>query len=370
MLALFGGDHQRARESFASAGADPVAQGLHARLLLLDGHVGAAIELLEKAGGSAAHLTALLVEAKAMSGEEEKARELFSSIESRSSPPRTTRSCTASSPSARATTPRRAHYEAAVDADSREPVYAFRLGYPRRSTARRTVRSRRTSSAARPRRSTCARSSTWAFSTRTSSATTKRVFATSRCSRRTRSNPRATLYFGDAEASSDMYYDREKEKERSRRNQLLQIPITDFRCRSEARNCLQKMDIHTLGDLIKKTESELLSYKNFGETSLSEIKRILAQKGFRLGQGADVPMGAAAVAAADSEHQRAMSEPVSVLELSSRSQRCMDRLGIETLADLTKRSELELISQKNFGVTSLNEVKRKLKERGLGLATS
>lgn len=181
-------------------------------------------------------------------------------------------------------------------------------------------------------------------------------------------HPRAAMYLIDAEASCDMYYDREKEKERSRRNQLLQIPITDFELSVRSRNCLQKMNIHTLGDLIKKTEAELLSYKNFGETSLNEIKRILAQKGFRLGQGLDderqrhkkLP---------DSEHEKLLSEPVSVLELSSRSQRCMDRLGIETLADLTKRTELELVSQKNFGVTSLNEVKRKLKERSLSLAS-
>ena len=47
----------------------------------------------------------------------------------------------------------------------------------------------------------------------------------------------------------------------------------------------------------------------------------------------------------------------------------MDRLGIETIADLLGRNELELVSQKNFGVTSLNEVKRKLTERGLNLTT-
>ena len=46
----------------------------------------------------------------------------------------------------------------------------------------------------------------------------------------------------------------------------------------------------------------------------------------------------------------------------------MDRLGIETIADLMQRNELELVSQKNFGVTSLNEVKRKLSDRGLHLA--
>ncbi len=181
-------------------------------------------------------------------------------------------------------------------------------------------------------------------------------------------NYRARMYLGDAEASLDMYYDREKEKERSRRNQLLQIPITDFELSVRSRNCLQKMNIHTLGDLIKKTEAELLSYKNFGETSLNEIKRILAQKGFRLGQGLDEERSRQK-ALPDSEHEKMLSEPVSVLELSSRSQRCMDRLGIESIGELIKRTELELVSQKNFGVTSLNEVKRKLKTRSLSLAS-
>ena len=45
------------------------------------------------------------------------------------------------------------------------------------------------------------------------------------------------------------------------------------------------MQIRTLGDLLKITESELLAYKNFGETSLIEIKQMLAAKGLRLGQG-------------------------------------------------------------------------------------
>ncbi len=178
---------------------------------------------------------------------------------------------------------------------------------------------------------------------------------------------RARLYAKDAQASLDMYYDREIEKERSRRNQLLQLPVTDFELSVRSRNCLAKMNIHTLGDLIQKSETELLSYKNFGETSLSEIKRILVQKGLRLGMGLDDGRKDSPELP-DSEQSKLLQEPVSVLELSSRSQRCMDKLGIESLADLVSRTELELVSQKNFGVTSLNEVKKKLKERGLSLA--
>ncbi len=184
------------------------------------------------------------------------------------------------------------------------------------------------------------------------------------------SNPhhgRARLYLRDAENSQSMYYDRDKEKENVRKLQVLQIPVTEFELSVRSRNCLQKMGIHTLGDLVIKTEAELLSYKNFGETSLQEIRKILNQKKLRLGEntrGDD-----SFLLTVEGEGASLLGEPVSLLELSSRSQRCMDRLGIETIADLLQRNELELVSQKNFGVTSLNEVKRKLSDRGLNLAS-
>ena len=79
----------------------------------------------------------------------------------------------------------------------------------------------------------------------------------------------ARLYLEDAKAGMEMYYDEDLEKKEDRLNQILRIPITDFELSVRARNCLNKMDIMTLGDLVKKTESELLSYKNFGETSLT-----------------------------------------------------------------------------------------------------
>ncbi|MBT6452919.1 MAG: tetratricopeptide repeat protein [Planctomycetes bacterium] len=182
------------------------------------------------------------------------------------------------------------------------------------------------------------------------------------------SNPdhaRARLYLRDASASQSMYYDRDKDKDNVRKQQVLQIPVTEFELSVRSRNCLQKMGIHTLGDLVSKSEPELLSYKNFGETSLQEIRKILNQKKLRLGEGTRSDDNF--MLSIDGEAASLLGEPVSLLELSSRSQRCMDRLGIETIADLMQRNELELVSQKNFGVTSLNEVKRKLSDRGLNL---
>ncbi len=185
-------------------------------------------------------------------------------------------------------------------------------------------------------------------------------------------HPRARLFKRDAESSKNMYYDEDRERKEDKRLQILRTPVTDFELSVRSRNCLQKMKIDTLGDLILKTESELLSYKNFGETSLQEIKSILASKGLRLGMRTEEALAyappedaaaAAALAAADDKAARG----IETLELSVRSRRCMERLGIKTLGELLDKSEPELLAAPNFGQTSLNEVRQKLSELGLAL---
>ncbi len=57
------------------------------------------------------------------------------------------------------------------------------------------------------------------------------------------------------------------------------------------------------------------------------------------------------------------------LELSVRSRRALSRLGVDTLVDLIQKTEAELLGCKNFGVTSLNEIKDRLNTFGLGLRT-
>ncbi|MGB7160895.1 MAG: DNA-directed RNA polymerase subunit alpha C-terminal domain-containing protein, partial [Tepidisphaeraceae bacterium] len=97
---------------------------------------------------------------------------------------------------------------------------------------------------------------------------------------------RARLFMKDVESARSMYYD-DDDRRGDRKNVVLEIPITDFELSVRSRNCLKKMNIRSLGDLLRTTEQELLSYKNFGETSLNEIKALLAQKGLRLGQAAE-----------------------------------------------------------------------------------
>jgi DNA-directed RNA polymerase subunit alpha len=52
-------------------------------------------------------------------------------------------------------------------------------------------------------------------------------------------------------------------------------------------NCLKNANIRTIGDLVQKSESEMLRTKNFGKKSLTEIKAILAQMGLSFGMKLD-----------------------------------------------------------------------------------
>ena len=52
-------------------------------------------------------------------------------------------------------------------------------------------------------------------------------------------------------------------------------------------NCLKNANIQTIGELVQKTEAEMLKTKNFGRKSLNEIKEILAQMGLSLGMKID-----------------------------------------------------------------------------------
>jgi DNA-directed RNA polymerase subunit alpha len=170
----------------------------------------------------------------------------------------------------------------------------------------------------------------------------------------------------------NMYYDEDMERKEDRLNQILRIPITDFELSVRARNCLNKMNIMTLGDLVRQTEQELLSYKNFGETSLNEIKDILSSKGLRLGMAREEAVQSIEQNRrkyATGENSELLNKPITDLELSIRARRTVEVLGCLTLGDIVQHSEEELLGMPNFGVTSLQELKSKLGDLGLKLKT-
>jgi len=179
----------------------------------------------------------------------------------------------------------------------------------------------------------------------------------------------ALLYLKDTEASSDQYYDEDAQKKRDRMSQVLSVPVTDFELSVRSRNCLQKMGILTLGDLCRCTEQELLSSKNFGDTSLEEIGEMLQSKGLKLGQLAPErhEIEAFEPESLSPDEQALLDRPISELNLSVRARKCMIRLGINTIAELVRRTGDDLLECKNFGVTSLNEVREKLSLQSLKL---
>ena len=67
----------------------------------------------------------------------------------------------------------------------------------------------------------------------------------------------------------------------------LRLPISELELSVRSSNCLREANIKTIADLVKKTEDEMLSFKNFGKKSLAEIKDLLAGMGLNLGMTID-----------------------------------------------------------------------------------
>jgi len=184
-------------------------------------------------------------------------------------------------------------------------------------------------------------------------------------------NKRARLFMTDVMASKGMIKDEEGPGDRFKRSALLDTPVTDFELSVRARTCLKKMAIRTLGDLIKTTEQELMSFKNFGDNSLVEIKQMLAAKGLKLGQGREEGFRSSRKSVTDqykgTPQEGVVGKAVNELNLSVRARKALQLLGIHSLGELISHTEAELLGVKNFGATSLAEVRQKLTELGLTL---
>jgi DNA-directed RNA polymerase subunit alpha len=71
--------------------------------------------------------------------------------------------------------------------------------------------------------------------------------------------------------------------EEQKLNENLFRSVDELELSVRSANCLQNANIKTIGDLVQKTEAEMLKTKNFGRKSLKEIKEILAEMGLTLG---------------------------------------------------------------------------------------
>jgi len=67
----------------------------------------------------------------------------------------------------------------------------------------------------------------------------------------------------------------------------LRMPVSELELSVRSANCLKEAKIRTIGELVQKTESEMLKYRNFGKKSLAEIQEIIKEMGLALGMKID-----------------------------------------------------------------------------------
>ena len=68
-----------------------------------------------------------------------------------------------------------------------------------------------------------------------------------------------------------------------RSSQKLNMSLAELKLSVRATNCLESENIHTVRDLVRRTEDQLLEVRNFGETTLNEVQEKLTELGLRLG---------------------------------------------------------------------------------------
>ena len=93
------------------------------------------------------------------------------------------------------------------------------------------------------------------------------------------------ITFEEEEEAEMSYPEDEEEKETFNENLLRSVDELELSVRSA--NCLKHANIKLIGDLVQKTEAEILATKNFGRKSLNEIKEILSEMGLGLGMRLD-----------------------------------------------------------------------------------
>jgi DNA-directed RNA polymerase subunit alpha len=93
----------------------------------------------------------------------------------------------------------------------------------------------------------------------------------------------------------------EVDEEVSRLRQMLSKSVDELELSVRSSNCLRAAKVRTLGELVQKTEQEMLKQRNFGRKSLKEIEDILVDMGLRFGMDVSEIYGGAAPAAKPAE---------------------------------------------------------------------
>jgi len=90
-------------------------------------------------------------------------------------------------------------------------------------------------------------------------------------------------FFIHTEEEIEVEEEEEEDEETLRIRQLLLTRVDELELSVRSSNCLRAANIQILGDLVRRTESEMLKYRNFGRKSLNELNAILDELGLSFG---------------------------------------------------------------------------------------
>jgi len=89
--------------------------------------------------------------------------------------------------------------------------------------------------------------------------------------------------FAQLEGSELAAFDAPVQRSSQQFDPILLRPVDELELTVRSANCLKAENIYYIGDLIQRTENELLKTPNLGRKSLNEIKEVLASRGLTLG---------------------------------------------------------------------------------------
>lgn len=93
--------------------------------------------------------------------------------------------------------------------------------------------------------------------------------------------------FKKFEVSEDKESVEDIDPEIQQKRNLLRMPIEDLELSVRSYNCLNDAKVRTIGDLVRKKESEMLRFRNFGKKSLAELTKVLKERGLEFGMDVD-----------------------------------------------------------------------------------
>ncbi len=167
------------------------------------------------------------------------------------------------------------------------------------------------------------------------------------------------------------------------------VDVAELDLSIRSSNCLRHAGVHLVSELIKLPSWTLLDIRNFGVTSLEDVRERLNEFGLVLADhpnAASINTSAEFVATNESNENSGSTATqfdfeaafstfgtiptyVTELDLSIRSSNCLRHAGVHLVSELIKLPFWTLLDIRNFGVTSLEDVRERLNEFGLVLAS-